>query len=504
MATGAPGDRQGDALTAAAAGPDERMPAPMSWRRYPPRMTPDLGPHLDLDETVEHLRGLIRIPSVNPPDGGPEVAAGLDPSGGETAAARYCADVLEGAGIEHEVIELTPGRGSIVGRLHATGPQTEPPLILLSHIDVVPVDVESWTRDPFGGELIDGVVWGRGAVDMKNMVAMELGVMLALARSGAELRRDVIFASVADEEAGGTHGARGLVEQRPELFHAADGRPAAVAINEVGGYSITIDGRRFYTVQVAEKGIVWTRLRAEGTPGHGSMPHDDNAAVKLAEAVTAIARDQAARPARVLPVVRAFLTALGLADVADAAESDPARASTLLRDRLPDPVMRRSLDAMLRDTATPNVVRAGKKVNVIPGSGEAEIDVRTLPGTDQRAFLEHLQSVVGDRANVEPVIALPAVEWAKDAEIVGLMTDALRAADPVGIPVPMMITPGTDAKALLELGIPCYGFAPLRLDADVPFLSLFHGHDERVPVSALAFGLPVLADVVGRYALRGA
>ena len=465
-------------------------------------MTLDLRPSLDLDACVEHLRELIRIPSVNPPDGGPDVAAGRDPRGGEAAAARHCAEILGGAGIAAEVIELTPGRGSCVARIPAAGVATEPPLILLSHIDVVPVDAESWSRDPFGGELVDGVVWGRGAVDMKNMVAMELGVMLALARSGAELRRDVIFAAVADEEAGGEHGARGLVAQRPELFHDAQGRPASAAINEVGGYSITLGGRRFYTIQVAEKGIVWTRLRSTGTPGHGSMPHSDNAAIKLAAAVTALAEDQARRPARVIPVVAEFLGAMGLGEVADRSASDPAGASAVMAELVADPVMRRSIDAMLRDTVTPNVLRAGKKVNVIPGAGEAEVDVRTLPGTDQAALLAHLQEVVGDDATVEAVVTLPAVEWPADASIVQLMHAALRTADPEAVGVPMMITPGTDAKGLAGLGIPCYGFAPLRLDPDVPFLSLFHGHDERVPVSALAFGLPVLADVVAGYAGR--
>ena len=465
-------------------------------------MTADLAPFLDLDACVDQLRALIRIPSVNPPDGGTDVAAGRDPQGGETLAARYCAEVLAGDGIESEVVELTEGRGSCIARLRADGPATEPPLILLSHIDVVPVDAESWSRDPFGGDLVDGVVWGRGAVDMKDMVAMELGVMLALKRSGVELRRDVIFAAVADEEAGGTHGARGLVDVRPELFHDAQGRPAAAAINEVGGYSVTIAGRRYYTIQVAEKGIVWTRLRSRGTPGHGSMPQDDNAAVKLAEAVTMLADDQARRPARIHPVVRRFLEGIGLAEVARLAESDPSAAAAALAESVDDPVMRRSLDAMLRDTVTPTVLRAGKKVNVIAGSGEAEVDVRTLPGTDQAAFMARLAELVGDRAEVESVISLPAIEWPDDAEIVSLMHDAVRRADPEASSVPMMITPGTDAKALADLGIPCYGFAPLRLDAEFPFLALFHGHDERVPVSALEFGLPVLADVVARYAVR--
>ena len=260
------------------------------------------------------------------------------------------------------------------------------------------------------------------------------------------------------------------------------------------------EGKR--RMQVAEKGIAWTRLRTTGTPGHGSMPHGDNAAIKLAAAVTAIADDQAKRPMRVIPVVAEFLAGIGLEDVAQLAERDPAAALKALEASVADPVLRRSIDAMLRDTVTPNVMHAGKKVNVIPGAGEAEIDVRTLPGTDQRALLEHLQEVVGADASVESVVTLPAVEWPADAEIVALMHEALRTADPEATSVPMMITPGTDAKALAEIGIPCYGFAPLRLEPDVPFLSVFHGHDERIPVSALAFGLPVLADVVASFVLR--
>ena len=465
-------------------------------------MTADLAPSVNLDECVEHMRALIRIPSVNPPDGGPDTAAGRDPAGGETAAARYCAEVLDGAGIAAEVVELTAGRGSCIARLPATGPSTEPPLILLGHIDVVPVDAEGWTRDPFGGDLVDGVVWGRGAVDMKNMVAMELGVMLALHRAGAELRRDVIFAAVADEEAGGEHGARALVASRPELFCDADGRPAAAALNEVGGYSMTLDGRRYYTIQVAEKGLAWTRLRTTGTAGHGSMPHEENAAIRLARAVAAIDADEAERPMRVTELVGTFLRTLGLGTVADLAASDPAAARRALADAGVNPFLRRSIEAMLRDTVTPNVLRAGKKVNVIPSAGEAEVDIRTLPGTDQAALLARLQTVVGDDATVEAIAALPAVEWPADAEIIRTIDAALRAADPDGTPVPMMITLGTDAKAFADLGIPCYGFAPVRLEPDMPFLSLFHGHDERLPVSALAFGLPVLADVVARYATR--
>jgi acetylornithine deacetylase/succinyl-diaminopimelate desuccinylase-like protein len=448
-------------------------------------------------EVVEHLRALIRIPSVNPP-GVMDGSAGRDTIGAETAAARYCANVLEGAGNPAEVIEVQPGRGSCFARLRAAGPSPEPPLVLLSHIDVVPVQEDAWSRDPFGGELIDGVVWGRGAVDMKDMVAMELGVMLALQRSGAALRRDVIFAAVADEEAGGAAGAQALVRSHPQLF-GSDASLASAAINEVGGYSMTLGGRRYYAIQVAEKGIMWSRVHATGTPGHGSMPHDDNATVHLADAISRLAADP--RPARVHPVVAGFFEARGLGEVPRLAEGDPPAARAALEAAVDDPVLRRSFDAMLRDTVAPTILRAGNKVNVIPGRAMAELDVRTLPGTDQVALLEHLRGVAGTHVEVETVAALPPVVSAPDHPLVALMHDALRRADPEATPLSMMITPGTDAKALAELGIPTYGFAPLRLEADVPFLSLFHGHDERVSVSALRFGLPVLHEVVCRFVL---
>jgi len=450
---------------------------------------------------VEHLRALIRIPSVNPP-GTSDGAAGLDSTGGETAAATYCADVLSAAGLTTEVLESAPGRGSCFARLPATVANPDPPLILLSHVDVVPVDREAWQRDPFGGELIDGVVWGRGAVDMKNMVAMELSVMLTLHQEAGERRRDVIFAAVADEEAGGAFGAAHWVAARPDLFRGADGRPAAAAINEVGGYSMTIGGQRIYTIQVAEKGIVWTRMRATGTPGHGSMPHADNPAVKLAQSVELLAA--APQRMRLTPVVRGFLTALGLDAVAAAIDdgNEPVALAELER-LVADPVLRRSIAAMLRDTVTPTVIHVGKKMNVIPGTGDAEIDIRTLPGTDQEALMAELQRIIGDRATLGSVMTLPAVDAPADTEIVRLMTEALQAAEPGCAVAPMMITPGTDAKALAQLGIPTYGFAPLRLEPEMPFLSLFHGHDERVPVSAIQFGLPVLYEVVRRFVAEG-
>jgi acetylornithine deacetylase/succinyl-diaminopimelate desuccinylase-like protein len=456
------------------------------------------GVPVSVDAAVEHLRALIRIPSVNPPDA-VDGAAGRDPRGGELAAARYCAEVLGAAGIAAEVLETEPGRGSCFARLPADPSvgEPEPPLILLGHLDVVPVEAESWSRDPFGGELVDGVVWGRGAVDMKDMIAMELAVMTAIRQVGIPLRRDLIFAAVADEEAGGTFGARHWVRTRPDLFGSQAG-PAAAALNEVGGYSMALGGRRAYGIQVAEKGIIWTSLRATGTPGHGSMPHDHNPAVHLAVAVSRLADlPPSGEPP---PVVRAFFEAVGLGAVCAHLPADSAAAQATLERLVPDQTMRRSLGAMLRDTVTPTVIRVGSKVNVIAGSGVAELDVRTLPGTDQAALVHRLRQTAGPEVTVEPVQSLPAIEAPRDAPIVSLMAEALRRADPEAVTVPMMITPGTDAKSLAELGIPTYGFVPLRLDADTPFLDLFHGTDERVPVSALAFGLPVLAEVVTRFA----
>ena len=287
------------------------------------------------DEAISHLRELIRIPSVNPP-GDPQLAAGRDSTGGETAAARYCAEVLTGAGIAAEVLETVPGRGSCFARLTAdpAAECTEPPLLLLSHLDVVPVEASAWTRDPFGGEVVDDVLWGRGAVDMKDMVAMELAVMVGLHRSGLPLRRDVIFAAVADEEAGGSHGAQHWVDARPDLFSSAAG-PAAAALNEVGGYSMTVGDRRVYAIQVAEKGIIWTRLHATGTPGHGSMPHAENAATRLAGAVARL--DEAPPTGEPPPVVREFFAALGLGEVADLVPADRAAARDRARAAGPRP-----------------------------------------------------------------------------------------------------------------------------------------------------------------------
>jgi acetylornithine deacetylase/succinyl-diaminopimelate desuccinylase-like protein len=454
------------------------------------------------EELVGHLRDLIRIPSVNPPD----------PPGPELEAARYLEAVLRAEGLEPEVVEPVPGRGSVVARLRGDGAGGDP-LLLLSHLDVVPARAEDgWSHDPFAAEVADGYLYGRGAVDMKQMVAMELEVVLLLARRAREagldpardpvpgLRRDVLFACTADEEAGGRDGARWLADHRPETLRAAG------ALNECGGVSIVLDGRRLYPIQVAEKGFEVFRIHVKGTWGHGSMPRDDNAAVLAAEVVRRMA---VPGEPRVTPVMRRFLEAVrdalppdraGLVDAI--AGDDPRRAEAAIRT-LCDPMVARATRALLRDSISPGVIRAGIKYNVIPGEAVVEIDCRTLPGTTPEDMREEVLARIGDLAphcTLEHVIGRPPVEAPAEGELYERLAATIRAHDPDGIPVPVMAPFATDAKSTsVVLGVPTYGFAPLRLDPDERFLERFHGVDERVGLDALRWGLPVLYDVVAGY-----
>ncbi|HET9614658.1 MAG TPA: M20/M25/M40 family metallo-hydrolase, partial [Candidatus Limnocylindrales bacterium] len=364
------------------------------------------------DELVESLRSLIRIPSVNP--------APSDRPDGETRAAEWLAEALDEAGVPAEILELVPGRGSLVARLRGDGTGGEP-LLLLSHLDVVPAPPDRWTHDPFGGDLADGYIWGRGAVDMKHLVAMELSVvrMLALeARAAGRdpssdpipgLTRDVIFASTADEEAGGLNGIAWIIAERPDLLRAAG------AINESGAVATSFRGRRFYPIGVVEKGYAVYRLTVRGTWGHGSIPRDDNALVRAASAVARLA---APGPPRATPVMRTFLERAG-AEVDEAAgrvlralASDDPRLADAGLDAVCDPIFARVLRALLRDTISPDVLHAGVKYNVVPGEATIEVDCRVLPGTSEEDMREIIVGRLGDLAgvvDVELVIHAPAV-----------------------------------------------------------------------------------------------
>jgi len=451
-------------------------------------------------ELVTFLRELIRIPSINPPL--PES------SDQELVAARHIAAILVAAGLEPEVIEPSPGRGSVHVRLRGDGTGGEP-LLLLSHLDVVPAPPERWTHEPFAADLADGYVYGRGAVDMKEMVALELSVVRRLATEARAagldpardpipgLRRDVLFTCTADEEAGGVHGAKWIAENRPEWLQAAG------ALNECGGVSTTIAGVRFYPIQVAEKGYAAYRIHVRGTWGHGSMPREDNAAVLAADVIRRLAVQG---PTRVTPVMTRFLE-LAAAELPapaatlarDLASDDPAAAEVALSQAC-DPRYARTLRALLRDTMSPDVVHAGIKYNVIPGDATVEVDCRILPGTTEpvirTAILERLGPELAAACELELIVFGAPVEAPADGELFDLLMSTIRDHDPDGVPLPVMVPFATDAKHLEPLGIPTYGFCPLRTDPDEWFLDRFHGVDERVSVDALRWGLPVLYDVV--------
>jgi acetylornithine deacetylase/succinyl-diaminopimelate desuccinylase-like protein len=454
------------------------------------------------DELVETLRELIRIPSINPvPPDAPD---------GETRAARWIAAALTDVGLEPEVLELVRGRGSVVARLRGDGSGGEP-LLLLSHLDVVPAAAELWTHDPFGGDVAEGYVWGRGAVDMKNLLAMELTVIRMLAAEARAagrdpasdpvpgLRRDILFASTADEEAGGLNGIGWIVEERPELIRAAG------AINESGAVATTFGGRRFYPIGVAEKGYAVYRLTIRGTWGHGSMPRDDNAVVRAATAVTRLATQGGPRPT---DVMRAFLT--GVADRLDGNEarllralaSDDPRLGEAGLDAICEAMPARVIRALLRDTVSPNIIHSGVKYNVIPGEASVELDCRLLPGTTEEDMRETIIGRLGDLAahvDVDLLIHAPPVAAPVESDLYELLAATVVDHDPEGIPLPFMVPFATDAKHTAALDVPTYGFSPLQLDPEERFLERFHGVDERVGVDALRWGLPVLYDVVRRF-----
>jgi len=461
--------------------PSSRLDA-AAWQRAQERLVAD-------------LRDLIRLRTVNPP-------------GDEILAARHLAAVLADEGIPSEVVEPFPGRGSISARLRGNG-SGGGPLLLLSHLDVVPAPDEGWTHDPFGADIAEGYVFGRGAVDMKAMVAMELGVMCLLASEARAagrdpasdpipgLRRDILFTATADEEAGGLAGARWLVDSHPEWLQA-DG-----ALNEAGGVSMEFGGRRFYPIQVAEKGFIVYRLRVHGTAGHGSMPREDNAAVLAARIVDRLAQPGAARMTPVMEHLFAAVetAAPELADGLKAASAPDPSGST---GGLCDPVIARVVSALQRDTMSPNVVRAGVKYNVIPGEATIELDVRQLPGSTEPDIRDEVHRRIGEElwgaTDVEVVVSGEPVEESPDTDLYRIMATTLRDHDPEAIPVPAMAPFSTDAKSTsLRLGVPTYGFSPLRMAPGEQFLDRFHGVDERVSLEALRFGLPVFYDVVRRY-----
>ncbi len=411
---------------------------------------------------------LIRIDSTNPGDNtGP----------GERAAAEHVAALLADVGLEPTILESRKNRTSLITRIEGQDP-TRPALLIHGHLDVVPADPADWQIHPFSGEIKDGCVWGRGAIDMKDMDAMMLAVFRQRLREGRKPPRDIVLAFLADEEAGGDYGAQWLVENHPDLFEGV-----SEAIGEVGGFSATIGGQRLYLLQTAEKGIAWMRLTARGTAGHGSMLQPDNAVTELAEAIARIGRHE--WPVRLTPSVEAFLTAAADAMGVSFNPKDPAAILGKI-----GPIAR-MIGATLTNTTNPSVLSAGYKVNVVPQTATAQLDGRFLAGTEDEFFAE-IDQLLGHGVRREFINNKPAVETTFDGDLCEAMIAALMECDPDGKVVPYCLSGGTDAKAFSTLGIRCFGFTPLQLPAELDFAGLFHGVDERVPVTALEFGTRVL------------
>ena len=420
------------------------------------------------NETIMFCQEMIQIPSVNHGEG----------RGDEKAIAEYVAGKLAEVGIEYELIETAPNRINVVAKILGSD-TTRPGLVLHGHLDVVPANAADWSVDPFSGVIKDGFIWGRGAVDMKDMDAMILATVRMWQRIGFKPPRNILLAFFADEEASGTYGSRWLVKNRPELFAGF-----SEAVSEVGGFSVTISGgHRLYLVEAAQKGIAWIKLTAKGTAGHGSFINANNAVTKLSDAVSRIGNYQ-------WPQVLTKTTRQFFKKIADLTgdKFDPKNVQPLLK-HLGNAV--KMLGATISNTANPTMLEAGYKANVIPQNASAVIDGRFLPGHENELH-ETIKKLAGDEIEFEILTRDIALESEFAGPLVDAMCKAINVEDSAGIPVPYLMSGGTDNKALHDLGIVGYGFSPLRLPEDLDFFALFHGVDERVPIDGLKFGVRVL------------
>jgi acetylornithine deacetylase/succinyl-diaminopimelate desuccinylase-like protein len=422
------------------------------------------------DDAIKICQELIRIPSVNFGEG----------RGDEAAVAAYIVKSLGEVGIDAKIYESAPNRCNVIARIKGSDP-SRPGLVVHGHIDVVPANADEWSVDPFGGVIKDEMIWGRGAVDMKNVDAMILAIVRDWAKRGYQPTRDIVLAFFADEEAGMTFGSRYMSAKHPEVFAGC-----SEAISEVGGFSVTVaDGKRLYFVEAAQKGIHWMKLTAHGRAGHGSMINDENALTTLTEAVAKIGRYE--WPQRYTQTVKDLFREVARITGKSFDEKD-------LRPLLKEiGSTARMIGATLQNTANPTMLDAGYKANVIPGTASAVIDGRFLPGYEEELD-STIRAIVGPDIEIETISHDISLEVDFNSPLVDAMKAALLREDPEGIPVPYMMSGGTDNKALSELGIVGYGFSPLRLPADLDFMSLFHGVDERVPVDGIRFGVRVLAD----------
>ncbi|MEV8311592.1 M20/M25/M40 family metallo-hydrolase [Streptomyces flavidovirens] len=428
---------------------------------------------LALDEVVTFTSDLIRIDTTN--RGGGDCR--------ERPAAEYVAERLAEAGLAPLLLERTPGRTNVVARIAGTDPSADA-LLVHGHLDVVPAEPADWSVHPFSGEVRDGVVWGRGAIDMKNMDAMVLAVVRAWARSGTRPRRDIVLAFTADEEASAVDGSGFLADTHPELFEGC-----TEGISESGAYTFHAGpGMEIYPIAAGERGTGWLKLTGVGTAGHGSKVNRDNAVSRLAAAIARIGAYE--WPVRLTPTVRACLTELAALHQLDVPDFDsPGFDVDALLNKL-GPAAQLA-EATVRGSANPTMLDAGYKVNVIPGRATAYVDGRFLPGGEEE-FRRTLDLLTGDQVDWEFHHRETALEAPTDSPTYAKLRAAVEHFAPGGHVVPYCMSGGTDAKQFSRLGITGYGFSPLKLPVDFDYGALFHGVDERVPVEALHFGVRVL------------
>jgi len=445
-------------------------------------MTWDIHWDSATDETVRHITRLVQAETVNPP-------------GNELPAILVVKDILESAGFgpqDFTIVESAPNRVNLVARLCGDGSQR--PLLLSGHVDVVPVEREHWTHDPFGGEVIDGQVWGRGSLDMKGFLAMYLQVFLQARRQQLPLKRDLVLAAIADEEAGFEHGSKFLVDQHRILIDAEYG------LTEGGAMTMYAGKTRIYPIQAAEKGMCWLRMTAAGKPGHGSLPHDDNAVSHLAQALDRLRR-RGHLPVHITPTYRSMLRAAGQiqSPVGKLAGllSVPWVVSLLLKAAKGR--ARSMLTALTTNTCTPTVLQAGTKTNVIPSQAVVHLDCRKLPGQSPQDVMDEVRAITGERVTLEVLNTSPGTEFSTETPLYRLLESATRQMDPAGIVIPMLMPGATDACHYQRAGIQVYGFTPGLLPPDYPVISLGHGHDERLPISFIRSGLPALWQVVTEF-----
>jgi len=432
-------------------------------------MTMNSAPDIE-SEVVSICRDLIRIPSVNYGEG----------KGDEKACAQYVVESLNEVGIEAKIYESAPNRCNVIARIPGRD-SSRGGLVVHGHLDVVPANADEWSVDPFAAEIRDEMIWGRGAIDMKNMDAMILAVVRHWARTGYQPERDIVLAFFADEEAGSSYGSRFMTSTHPEVFQGC-----TEAISEVGGFSVTVTGgKRLYFIESAQKGIHWMKLTARGRAGHGSMINNENPLTTISEAVAKIGRYE--WPQRYTKTVRILFEKIAHAT---GKPLNPADLRPLLLEIGPTA---RMIGATLQNTANPTMLEAGYKENVIPATASAVIDGRFLPGYEDELD-QTIREIIGPDIEIETITRDISLEVDFEGDLVAAMCDAIRAHDPDGIPVPYLMSGGTDNKALSEIGIIGYGFSPLRLTPDLDFMSLFHGVDERVPISGLHFGVKVLKE----------